>query len=456
MLEWIFRRCDGEAEAVETPIGLVPGAERPRHRRPRHRRRRARGAADRRPRRGARRARRRSASTWRSSATSLPGADPRAVRGAQGAPGRKLQRVSLAEETEAGSGRVPDRLLELIDAARAAGARPPCARSRRRTCAGSRPTHRRRSRAEAPRGRGARRVRASPPRAARSRWRCARSTRRSTSDGYEPLGSVLETNTDDWPFLVDSVSAALERARRAGRAARAPDHRRSRATRRARSPASRTPRDAIAPRVGHALRPRAPARPTRELAELEADGRATCCSPSAATVTRLRGDDRSASTAMIELARDGSARYDADEVDETVDFLDWLLRGNFVFLGSREYELTDDAYRVRPRLRARHPRRRGALHLREAGPARRRCRRGVRDAALDGRPADRRQDQRALAGAPARADGLRRRAARHAPTARSSARRACSACSRPRPTPSRRPRRRCCTASCGACSRPRT
>ena len=29
-------------------------------------------------------------------------------------------------------------------------------------------------------------------------------------DGYEPLGSVVETNSDDWPFLVDSVSAALE------------------------------------------------------------------------------------------------------------------------------------------------------------------------------------------------------------------------------------------------------
>ena len=27
--------------------------------------------------------------------------------------------------------------------------------------------------------------------------------------GYEPNGSVIETNTDDWPFLVDSVSAAL-------------------------------------------------------------------------------------------------------------------------------------------------------------------------------------------------------------------------------------------------------
>ena len=24
MLEWVFRRCEGEAEAVETPIGLVP------------------------------------------------------------------------------------------------------------------------------------------------------------------------------------------------------------------------------------------------------------------------------------------------------------------------------------------------------------------------------------------------------------------------------------------------
>jgi len=24
VLEWVFRRCDGEGEAVETPIGLVP------------------------------------------------------------------------------------------------------------------------------------------------------------------------------------------------------------------------------------------------------------------------------------------------------------------------------------------------------------------------------------------------------------------------------------------------
>jgi glutamate dehydrogenase len=29
-------------------------------------------------------------------------------------------------------------------------------------------------------------------------------------DGYEPHGSVVETNTEDWPFLVDSVSAELQ------------------------------------------------------------------------------------------------------------------------------------------------------------------------------------------------------------------------------------------------------
>jgi phosphoenolpyruvate carboxykinase (GTP) len=27
VLEWIFRRCDGEGETVETPIGLVPTAD---------------------------------------------------------------------------------------------------------------------------------------------------------------------------------------------------------------------------------------------------------------------------------------------------------------------------------------------------------------------------------------------------------------------------------------------
>ena len=35
VLEWVFRRCNGEGETVETPIGLVPGRGRDQHRRAR-------------------------------------------------------------------------------------------------------------------------------------------------------------------------------------------------------------------------------------------------------------------------------------------------------------------------------------------------------------------------------------------------------------------------------------
>ena len=73
--------------------------------------------------------------------------------------------------------------------------------------------------------------------------------------------------------------------------------------------------------------------------------------------------------AMIGLARKASTRYDSDEVREAVDFLAWLLRGNFVLLGAREYEIKDDAYRCIPGSGPRHPRRRGALGLR-ARPSR--------------------------------------------------------------------------------------
>jgi len=51
---------------------------------------------------------------------------------------------------------------------------------------------------------------------------------------------------------------------------------------------------------------------------------------------------------MIGLARKASTRYDSDEVREAVDFLAWLLRGNFVLLGAREYEIRDGAARLRP------------------------------------------------------------------------------------------------------------
>ena len=42
VLKWVFERVNGDADAVETPIGLLPTAGRARHRRPRDRRRRPR------------------------------------------------------------------------------------------------------------------------------------------------------------------------------------------------------------------------------------------------------------------------------------------------------------------------------------------------------------------------------------------------------------------------------
>src|SRR3954451_24748116 len=110
--------------------------------------------------------------------------------------------MSLAEETEAGSRQDRERLLDLAvqgggEIARAfAGAYV-----RRLSTEGISPEH---LAAEVlgafkfanHRGRQAVAVRAFNP--------------KLSEPGYEPLGSVLETNCDDWPFLVDSVSSLLE------------------------------------------------------------------------------------------------------------------------------------------------------------------------------------------------------------------------------------------------------
>ena len=44
---------------------------------------------------------------------------------------------------------------------------------------------------------------------------------------------------------------------------------------------------------------------------------------------------------MAELARRAAVSYSPQEVGETVDFIEWLLQLNFVFLGYREYRLDD-------------------------------------------------------------------------------------------------------------------
>ena len=163
-------------------------------------------------------------------------------------------------------------------------------------------------------------------------------------DGYEPLGSVVETNSDDWPFLVDSVSAALER--RGERIVRVVH------------PIMGVTRDAD----GRIVEVRSARHATRresimhfdlgrrldedELAEVGADVQAALLAVRA-SVTDF-GPMTQRVESMIGVARRAGARYDPDEVREAVDFLAWLLRGNFVLLGAREYEIRDGMVRLRP------------------------------------------------------------------------------------------------------------
>src|SRR5262249_7014864 len=138
-------------------------------------------------------------------------------------------------------------------------------------------------------------------------------------DGYEPLGSVLETNSDDWPFLVDSVSAALDlRGERVARLVH---------------PIMGVTRENGKIETGtgarNALRRESVMHfdLARKLS-LEELSALTEAVRSVLTAVRNTVNDFGAMTgrveSMIGLARRGSARYDPDEVREAVDFLAWL------------------------------------------------------------------------------------------------------------------------------------
>ncbi len=162
--------------------------------------------------------------------------------------------------------------------------------------------------------------------------------------GYETPGSVVETNTEDWPFLVDSVSAAL-RGRGIG-------------IHRVLHPIVGVERDADGA-IEAVLHPREASRresvmhfdldrrlTPEQLAGLE-EALRNVLSDVRATVKDFPAmADRA--RRMVQLAGAGAARYSDEEVDETVAFLEWLLRDNFIFLGYREYRFRDDAISVVP------------------------------------------------------------------------------------------------------------
>jgi glutamate dehydrogenase len=243
--------------------------------------------------------------------------------------------VSLAEETEAGSSEYRDRLLGIVqeragDSARAFAA----AYVRRLSIEGISAAQLAAEvlgayRFADQRGRAPVGVRAFNP--------------TLDDEGYEPLGSVLETNTDDWPFLVDSVSAAL--GRRGEQVARLVHPIIGISREDGRITSVSHARNAIH-RESVMHYDLARKLTDRELEELQADISQVLLAVRS-TVTDFGAMTHRVET-MIGLARKASSRYDSDEVREAVDFLAWLLRGNFVLLGAREYEIRDDAYRCIP------------------------------------------------------------------------------------------------------------
>ncbi|HWT21902.1 MAG TPA: NAD-glutamate dehydrogenase [Solirubrobacteraceae bacterium] len=162
--------------------------------------------------------------------------------------------------------------------------------------------------------------------------------------GYEPAGSVVETNTEDLPFLLDSVRGVLQ----------------AEGVRivRVQHPILGLGRDeqghitaVLHPREGGTRESVMHFELDRRLAPEELDRLADAVRSVLGDVRRAVLDfpamaDRA--RRMVHLAGAGATRYADDEVDETVAFLEWLLRDNFIFLGYREYKIDDELVSVVP------------------------------------------------------------------------------------------------------------
>jgi glutamate dehydrogenase len=156
-------------------------------------------------------------------------------------------------------------------------------------------------------------------------------------EGYGSVGTIVETNTDDSPFLVDSVSEELAARELRVRLLVHPVVGTVR-DERGRIERVVSGRDAshresvmhyeLERRLGETER----ADLERKIAEILHD---------VYLVVRDFGPMQERTRHMMDLARAAAGRYTPEEVSGTVDFLDWLLQLNFVLLGYREYDLLD-------------------------------------------------------------------------------------------------------------------
>ncbi|NNC90853.1 MAG: NAD-glutamate dehydrogenase, partial [Acidimicrobiia bacterium] len=157
------------------------------------------------------------------------------------------------------------------------------------------------------------------------------------ADGFACAGTVIDINVDDSPFLVDSVTAAIERAGHRlavevhmvvgvvrSETAELLDVTPARAAER---------REAV---QHYQLDKRLMA---EEKTDLEAQIRAVLDDVQAAVrdfEPMMQVVDR-----MKEVAQAGASRYSEQTVREAEKFLDWLTDLNFIFLGYREYAIAD-------------------------------------------------------------------------------------------------------------------
>ncbi len=154
-------------------------------------------------------------------------------------------------------------------------------------------------------------------------------------DGYTSVGSIVETNTPDSPFLVDSVGEELQAH---GLTVRLLLH-----------PVVGIERDEHG-RIASVV-PVKDATTAESVMHFEVDRHlgADELDLLARGVERVLADVQSAVgdfpamlgrlEGMIEAARASGARYEAEEIEEAVAFLEWLRDENIVVLGYREYAI---------------------------------------------------------------------------------------------------------------------
>jgi glutamate dehydrogenase len=156
--------------------------------------------------------------------------------------------------------------------------------------------------------------------------------------GEGPDGStVLEANTADAPFLVDTVRGAITAEGLSIRTLLHPVF-----------GIERTEDGSVA-RIGSAR-----GAPTREsvmrielVERLDATRADALCLEVGRSLGELRlavadhNEMASVVGRMIDAARGAGARYGDEEIDETVAFLEWLREHHFVYLGTRDYAMVD-------------------------------------------------------------------------------------------------------------------